>query len=67
MKAEILSCATCRFLEDIVKEIGDEAYVCRRYPPALFQLNGKVHSLFPMINDPKTWWCGEHQLKGLLH
>ena len=63
VKAQTQNCASCRYCEDIVKEIGDEAYVCRRYPPSLFDLHGKVHTLYPMINDIQKWWCGEHQAK----
>lgn len=52
-----LSCATCRFIE----EIKDDAFICRRYPPKLYQIDGNVHCLFPMINNKDDWWCGEYQ------
>jgi len=53
------NCAACRFLVELDKE----AYVCRRYPPELVPHKNDVLTIYPMINNINTWWCGEWQHK----
>ena len=53
------NCAACRFLVELDKD----AHVCRRYPPVLVPLGENVLTLYPMINNIRTWWCGEWQHK----
>jgi len=59
-KREInFSCATCKHMH----EFDSDAHICRRYPPGLYTVEGKVLSLWPVINDVRSWWCGEHEFR----
>lgn len=54
-----MSCQSCRYCV----EIEAQTHVCRRYPPQLYKFKDQFHSLYPPINDPINWWCGEFQVK----
>ena len=56
MDKQALACRNCRYIVDL----GDNCFICRRYPPKIYNVEGKMCSLYPIINRPNYEWCGEH-------
>ena len=43
----------------IFSDKNNDVSFCRRYPPKMHVVDGKVSCFFPIIGNPANTWCGE--------